>query len=144
MEHPNAELLRRALASYDRGDVEGFAACLTDDWRESKVGDESYATLDDERPTMALHRLAFPDKHTEILQIVADHDTVGCYCIVTATHTGKYFDVEPTGKRLIVHDMMFKQVRDCRLAETWALTAGAGFYRQITGRDAPESVDNLG
>ena len=40
--------------------------------------------------------------------------------------------------------MMFNRVRDGRVAETWAMTAGAGFYRQITGRDAPESVDNLG
>jgi predicted ester cyclase len=63
---------------------------------------------------------------------------------VTATHTGKYFDAEPTGKRLVVQEMMFNRVRDGRVAETWAMTAGPGFYRQITGRDAPESVDNLG
>lgn len=144
MEHPNAELLRRAWAAYDRGDVEAFAACLTADWRESEAGQEGYDTLDDERPTMALHRVAFPDKHTEILQIVADDETVACYCVVTATHTGQYFDAAPTGKRLVIHEMMFNRVRDGRLAETWALTAGPGFYRQITGRDAPGSVDNLG
>lgn len=144
MEHPNAELLRRAWAAYDRGDEEGFAACLTADWRESEVGEDGYATLDDERPTMALHRVAFPDKHTEIAEIVADDQMVGCYCIVTATHTGKYFDAEPTGKKVVTHEMMFNRVRDGRLAETWALTAGPGFYRQITGRDAPEPVDNLG
>jgi len=144
VEHAKATLLRRAWAAYDRGDVDGFAACLTDDWRESEAGDDGYATLDDERPTMALHRSAFPDKHTEILQIVADDQTVGCYCIVTATHTGRYLDAEPTGRRLVIHEMMFNRVRDGRLAETWALTAGPGFYRQITGRDAPEKVDNLG
>ena len=137
-------LLRRAWAAYSRGDVDGFAACLTDDWREFEVGEEGYVTLDDERPTMALHRSAFPDKHTDILQVVADDATVACYCIVTATHTRTYIDAEPTGKRLVVHEMMFNRVRDGRVAETWALTAGPGFYRQITGRDAPVSVDNLG
>jgi hypothetical protein len=35
MTHPNIELLRRAWAAYDRGDIEAFAACLTDDRRES-------------------------------------------------------------------------------------------------------------
>ena len=144
MEHPNAELLRRAWAAYNRGDVDAFAACLTDDWREFEPGSEGYATLDDERPTMALHRVAFPDKHTEFLQIVAHDETVGCYCIVTATHTGKYFDAEPTGKQVNVHEMMFNRVVEGKLAETWALTAGPGFYRQVTGRDAPVSVDNLG
>jgi predicted ester cyclase len=144
MEHPNAELVRRAWAAYNQGDAEGFAACLTDDWRESEPGTEGFVTLEDERPTMALHRTAFPDKHTEIHLIIADDEMVACHCTVTATHTGKYFDAEPTGKRLVVHEMMFNRVREGRVAETWAMTAGPGFYKQITGRDAPGNVDNLG
>lgn len=146
MEHPNAQLLRRAWAAYDRGDVEGFAECLTDDWREFGPEGEAggFATLDDERPTMAAHRVAFPDKHTEIRLIVADDEMVGCFCTVTATHTGRYFDLEPSGRRLETHEMMFNRVRDGRLAETWAMTAGPGFYVQLTGRQAPEPVDNLG
>ena len=146
MEHPNAQLLRRAWAAYDRGDVEGFAACLTDDWREYGPEGEiaGFTTLEEERPTMAAHRVAFPDKHTEIHRIVADDDMVGCFCTVTATHTGRYFDVDPTARRLVTHEMMFNRVRDGRLAETWAMTAGPGFYQQLTGRQAPESVDNLG
>ena len=139
----NIELLRRAWAAYDRGDEEGFAACLADDWREYGL-DGGSATLEDERPTMELHRSAFPDKHTEIHRIVADKDTVACHCTVTATHTGKYLDAEPTGKRVVVHEMMFNRVLDGRIAETWAMTAGPGFYEQITGREAPEALDNLG
>jgi predicted ester cyclase len=101
-------------------------------------------TLDDERPTMELHRTAFPDKHTEIHLIVADDESVACQCTVTATHTGRYFDAEPTDKRVVVHEMMFNRVRGSRLAENWAMTAGPGFYQQITGRPAPPAVDNLG
>jgi ketosteroid isomerase-like protein len=86
MTHPNSELLRRAWAAYDRGDVEAFAACLTDDWRESgpRGPEAGFGTLADERRTMELHRLAFPDKHTEIHSIVADDATVACHCTVTA------------------------------------------------------------
>jgi predicted ester cyclase len=144
MSQANVDLLRRAWAAYDRGDVEGFAACLTDDWREYDAAGGATATLEDERPTMEHHRSAFPDKHTEIHLIVADEDTVACHCTVTATHTGKYFDVEPTGRRLIVHEMMFNRVRDGRVAETWAMTGGVGFCTQLTGREAPDAVDNLG
>jgi len=93
---------------------------------------------------MAAKRLAFPDLHIDIHQIVADDEMVSCFCTVTATHIGPYFDLEPTGKRLVTHEMMFNRVRDGRLAETWAMTAGPGFYRQLTGRQAPDAVDNLG
>ena len=146
MEHPNAQLLRRAWAAYSRGDIEAFASCLTDDWREYGPEGEAggFVTLEDERPTMEAHKLAFPDKRTEILQIVADDEMVGCICTVSATHTGRYFDVQPTGKRLVVHEMMFNRVRGGRVATTWAMTAGPGFYEQLTGRQAPEAVDNLG
>jgi predicted ester cyclase len=93
---------------------------------------------------MAAHRIAFPDKHTDIHQMVADDEMVECYCTVTATHTGQYFDLEPTGKRLVVHEMMFNRVRDGRVEITWAMTAGPGLYEQLAGRPAPEAVDNLG
>ena len=73
MSEENIALLRRAWAAYDRGDAEAFAACLTDDWREYDGAGDSGA-LDDERKTMALHAVAFPDKHTAIHRIVADDD----------------------------------------------------------------------
>lgn len=93
---------------------------------------------------MDAHRIAFPDKHTEIHHIVADEKVVACHCTVTATHTGPYMGLEATGKKVVVHEMMFNRVRDGRLAETWAITCDAGFYEQLTGEPAPEQLDNMG
>jgi predicted ester cyclase len=132
MTHANIELLRRAWAAYDKGDVEASAACLTDDWRESgpRGSEAGFGTLEDERRTMELHRIVFPDKRTEIHRIVADEETVACHWTVTATHTGTYLDLEPTGKQVVAHEMMFNRVRNGRLAETWAMTEGDGFYER--------------
>jgi predicted ester cyclase len=143
MSEENAALLRRAWAAYASGDAERFAECVTDDWLEHAPSGET-STLEDERKTMAVHRIAFPDKHTEIHQIVADGDLVACYCTTTATHKGPYLDLEATGHRVSVDEMMFNRVCDGRIAETWAITSGGGFYRQLTGRDAPEDLDNQG
>ncbi len=145
MTHPNIELLRRAWAAYDRGDVEAFAACLSDDWRESGPRGPRSGIRDARRRATdngAAPR-RFPVKHTEIHTAVADDDVVGCHCTVTATHTGRYLDLEPTGKRVVVHEMMFNRVRDGRVVETWAMTDGDGFYEQLAGRPAPEGLDNL-
>lgn len=140
----NIELLRRAWAAYDRGDEDQFAACLTEDWREYDSSGEAGSNLADERLAMQAYRVAFPDKHTEIHRIVADGEIVACHCTVSAHHTGKYFDAEPTGKQVVVHEMMFNSVRDGRLCETWGMVDGPGFYEQITGKPAPEQLDNMG
>ncbi len=140
MSKANEDLLRRAWAAYDVGDVEAFAACLTDDWRE--YGPEGPAgwsvDLEHEIKVMEANRIAFSDKHTEIHHIVANDTMVGCNCTVTATHTGPYMGLEATGKTIIYYEMMFNIVRDGKLAETWAMTEGVGIYEQLTGRPAPE------
>ena len=143
MSDDNAELLRRAWAAYDSGDFDAFAACLTADWREYD-GQGDVGTVEDERRTMELHRVAFPDKHTEIHRMISSEDLVACHCTVTATHTGPYLGVKPTGKRVVIYEMMFNRVENGRLAETWAVTEGGGFYQQLTGQPAPDDLDNMG
>lgn len=138
----NKELLRRAWAAYDKGDADGFAACLTDDWREYD-GDGNETRIDDERAAMGLHRLAFPDKHTEIEALVAEGDVVAVMSTTTAMHAGCYYDAMPTGRRLRIHEISLHRIRDGRIAETWAEVSGPGFYQQLTGRPSPAITDNM-
>jgi len=144
MSEANIALLKRAWAAYDKGDEEAFAGYLTSDWKEYfSPNASSYNTVEIDRRTMREHRIAFPDKHTEIHMILADENTVACYCTVRATHSGKYLDAEPTGKIVFEHEMMFNRVRDGKISETYAMTIGPGFYEQITGKEIPEQLDNL-
>lgn len=129
--------------AYDKGDADGFAACLTSDWKEYDARGNS-AGLTEERETMKLHKVAFPDKTTEIHRIVSDGDYVAVHCTTTATHTGKYLDLEPTGKKVVLYEMMFNRIRNGKLSETWAIVEGSGFYEQLTGRSPPQTLDNMG
>lgn len=142
MSDANKELIRRAWAAYDCGDEDAFAECLTDDWQEF----DSYGnseTLESERQAMHAHKIAFPDKHTEMHQIVADDEWVTCHTTTTATHTGRYLDLEPTQKTVRRVQMMFNKVRDGRLCASWAISDGPGFYEQLTGRPTPDRLDNM-
>jgi predicted ester cyclase len=145
MEHPNATLLRRSWAVYDRGEADAFAACLTEDWLESDPSGET-AGIQDARRTMALHRAAFPDKHTEIHRVVADGDLVACHCTTRATHTGTYLGLEATGRTVELEEMMFCRVRDGRFDRTWVVEASRkGFYEQLAGHPYDgAALDNMG
>lgn len=139
----NKAVVARAWAAYDRGDADGFAACLSPDWREHDWAGGDGTTLADEREAMAQHRVAFPDKHTVVTLAIAEGDWVSARSRTTATHTGPYFDLQPTGTSVRLNEISLHRIVDGRIAETWALIDGPGFYEQISGRHAPEQTDNM-
>ena len=59
-----------------------------------------------------------------------------------ATHIGRYFDLDPTGKILEVHEVIFNRMSGGRIAETWQVTGSPGLYLQLTGRRALGLADN--
>ena len=130
----NKQVVRRAWAAYDVGDEAAFAACVTGDWREHDVGGV-VATIRDANESMRLHRLAFPDKRTTIDRIVAEGDLVVTHSRTDVTHTGEYFGVAPTGRRLAIEEMLINRIAGDRIAESWQLTS-VGFMQQLTGRTA--------
>jgi predicted ester cyclase len=143
MSQESKDLLRRAWAAYSQGDEQAFAACLTDDWIEHD-NDGGTIALADELPVMRLHREGFPDKKTEIHDVLADGDRVAVRSTTRATHTGPYLGLAATGKEVIIHEISIHRIVDSRIAETWQVTEGVGFYQQITGRTAPMPSDNMG
>ncbi|MEA2662734.1 MAG: hypothetical protein QOH08_2306, partial [Chloroflexota bacterium] len=140
MSEAGKDVVRRAWAAYDAGDEAAFAACVTSDWREhDPVG--SVATIADANASMRAQRGAFR-KQTEIVQIVAEGDIVAARSVTRSTHVGRYLDVEPTGRVLELHQVLFNRIAGGRIAETWQVTGSPGLYTQLTGRAAPGRRDN--
>jgi predicted ester cyclase len=143
MSEANKELLRRAWAAYDHGDIDAFSACLTEDWREYDLLGQSEG-VQEGFTSMDAHRIAFPDKSTEIVDIIAEGDFVVTNTITRATHTGQYLDLAPTGLKTVVYVISIHTIRDGRITKTVEANMGSGIYQQLTGRPAPEGLDNMG
>ena len=125
------ELARRAWAAYDDGDEEAFAACVTPDWREY-YGEAPVTGMNETFELMRLHRLAFPDKHTEMLHLFGANDLVTTHTLTVATHLGRYKDLEPTGRTVRMYQINIHKVLAGRIAETWlAVSEPGGFYKQL-------------
>jgi predicted ester cyclase len=131
----NKDLVRRAWDAYDRGDEAAFRRCVSEDWVE-RDGAGGVSTLDDELELIRAQTAAFPDRRTEIVHIVAEGDLVATRAITRATHTGEYFGVKPTGRRLARQELSIFRIAGDRIVESWQETS-PGFYKQLTGRDAP-------
>jgi predicted ester cyclase len=79
----------------------------------------------------AQFRSAFPDWHEEIVQLVAEGDTVAGRFKCSGTHLGEFLGEAPTGRRMEVEEVYFLRAEGGRLAEFWGLEDSLGRMRQL-------------
>lgn len=85
-------------------------------------------------------RKALPDRVDVIERVIADGDRVGLLFRVTATHTGGFFGIPPTGKRIDVHEIALLRLVNGRMVEGWFMMDEAELLRQM-GAKLPERKD---
>jgi predicted ester cyclase len=77
-------------------------------------------------------RRSFPDFRMEIVQLVAEGDTVVARLRCSGTHLGPWRGHEPTGRRFErIDEVYFFEVRDGRLARAWGLEDTLARSRQL-------------
>ena len=74
---------------------------------------------------------AFPDWHEEIVELVAEGNTVAGRFRCSGTHQGEFLGEPPTGKRMEVEEVFFLRVEDGKFVEFWALEDSLGRMRQL-------------
>jgi steroid delta-isomerase-like uncharacterized protein len=75
---------------------------------------------------------AFPDQRISIGHAVESGDRIAIQISWTATHTGPFLGVPPTGRTIEVAGTGIFHVVDGKIAEEWMLEDFLGIYQQIT------------
>ena len=76
-------------------------------------------------------RSAFPDWHEDVVQLVAEGDTVAGRFRCSGTHLGEFLGEAPTGKRMDVQEVFFLRAEGGRFVEFWGLEDSLGRMRQL-------------
>ena len=66
-------------------------------------------------------RQAFPDWRMDLIQLVAEGDTVVARFKCNGTHKGSWHDDDPTGKKMSVDEVFFFRFTDGRINDMWAI-----------------------
>ena len=74
---------------------------------------------------------AFPDWREEIVQLVAEGNTVAGRFRCSGTHLGEFLGEAPTGKRMEVEEVFFLRVENGRFVDFWALEDSLSRMRQL-------------
>ena len=112
-EHPNATLVREGMEAFDRGDIEGYGATLSDDIVWHQIGAPTLNGKDAMRENMPAPDAGWSIT-TEVHDIVANDDHV--VALVTAHAT------RPDGQKLDYRTTEIVHVRDGKVTERWAFS----------------------
>jgi predicted ester cyclase len=76
-------------------------------------------------------RKAFPDWSEEIVELVAEGDTVAGRFRCSGTHLGEFLGERATGRRMKVEEVFFLRAEDGKFVDFWALEDSMGRMRQL-------------
>ncbi len=120
MSEENKAMVRRMVEAINAGD-------------EAAAIDELFAPRAARRVKrlFAEFRSAFPDWQEEVVQLVAEGDTVAGRFRCSGTHRGEFLGEAPTGRRMQVEEVFFLRAEDGRFVDFWALEDSMGRMRQL-------------
>ncbi len=116
----NKALVLRMVEGINAGDIEGTVEELFAPRAARRV----------KRLFMEFYT-AFPDWHEEIVELVAEENTVAGRFRCSGTHRGEFLGEAPTGRRMQVEEVFFLKVEDGKFVDFWALEDSLGRMRQL-------------
>ncbi len=81
---------------------------------------------------IAPFRVSFPDMHMEVIDLVAEGDTVVGRFTCSGTHLGAWLGHAPTGRRFeAVDEVSIFRFREGRIVEAWGIEDTLGRLEQL-------------
>jgi predicted ester cyclase len=78
-------------------------------------------------------RMAFPDLHALATHFVAEGDCVAARFQVSATHSGDFFGIRATGRKIHYEEQAVVRFAGGRIVEHWAVADGLSILQQLGG-----------
>ena len=136
----NKAVVRRFIETYNKHDlssIEDFVAPDFVDHTHHQVGPEGLKQLFN----MAFK--AFPDWHETIEDIIAEGDKVWVHVTTTATHTGEWQGIAPTGKKITSEMVDIYRIVNGKHVEGRFVTDTLDFLKKIGAIEYTEKGKKL-
>jgi steroid delta-isomerase-like uncharacterized protein len=90
------------------------------------------------KAVVTMLRVAFPDDHHTIEDLIAEGDKVVARLTHSGTHQGAFLDLPPTGKHVSTTSIHIFRFADGQLVEHWASRDDIGLMQQLGAFAAKE------
>jgi steroid delta-isomerase-like uncharacterized protein len=115
----NKAIVRRYQEIYNRNDLDALDEVMSFDVLTPKLLPGMPPALEGAK---AVHRktlIGIPDFHTEIQDLIAEGDKVVARVLMTGTHTGDFYGIPATGKRVEFTGVFIARIENGRIVEHW-------------------------
>ena len=131
----NKALVKRFIDCLNSGDVAGAAECF-DASRYYSHAHRADLAGTWEQMKARRRAAAFSDFVPENAALVADGDRVVHHSRVTSTHSGEFFGVPGTGRRVTVEQVEIWRIENDKIVEHWGgLAEAERLYNELTQGD---------
>lgn len=130
MDHPTT--MRDTYTRLNAGDLAGLGDLLADDFVEHERGPGFPPTKEGVLGLFRTMLAAFPDMHMDVEDLIASGDKAVGRVKLTATHTGEFMGVAPTGRRVELDVIDIMRFNDAGLVcEHWGVTDMLALMQQL-------------
>jgi predicted ester cyclase len=136
----NKNIVRRYQDAYNTANYETLAEVMVADVRTPNIVSGMPSGLEG---AIAVHQrtlLGMPDYLTTIEDLIAEGDKVVARVTMTGTHTGEFWGVPPTGRRVNLTAIYIVRIAGGKIVEHWGEEDGMKVFRQLGFRLKLEEI----
>ncbi len=84
--------------------------------------------------------IGMPDYHTTIEDLIAEGDKVMARVTMTGTHTGNFWGIPATGRRVNLTGIYIVRIKDGKIVEHWGEENGLTVFKQLGFKTKLEQI----
>jgi predicted ester cyclase len=126
----NKNFMRRFLQELDKN-LAAIDTFLSPSCRTHLPGNPEATDRAGFKEFVGLLYTAFPDLHHQVEDQIAENDRVATRVTARGTHRGDFQGIPPTGREVIIADILITRIREGKAVELWAQFDALGLLQQL-------------
>ena len=127
----NKNIVRRYQEIYNSNDLDALGQVVAEDLVSPKIMPGMQPGLEGAKQVHATTLIGMPDWHTRIDDMIAEGGKVVARITMTGTHTGDFWGIPATGKRVEFTGIYIVRIADGRIVEHWGEEDGVSLLQQL-------------
>lgn len=127
----NKQIVRRYQEIYNSNDLAVLGEVLAEDLAMPKVMAGLPPGLEGAKRVHEITLIGMPDWHTEIDDLIAEGDKVVARITMTGTHTGDFWGIPATGKKVEFTGIYIVRIEAGKIVEHWGEEDGVSLMQQL-------------